>query len=117
MIQLKRAYEAAESSDGYRVLVDRIWPRGLTKNAAKIDLWLKEIGPSKEFWQEFHHEQVSFAEFTDRYKEELKQNAAFEKLREISQEYPIVTLVFASKNVTENQAVVLKTLLEKPEFS
>lgn len=115
MIQIKRAYAAPEASDGYRILVDRIWPRGISKEKAQLDLWLKEIGPSKELRQSLHTNQLSFAAFTERYKEELKLGetaAAWQQLQQISQEHQTITLVYGSKDVAHNQALLLKQWLE-----
>jgi uncharacterized protein YeaO (DUF488 family) len=115
MIQLKRAYLPAEPEDGYRVLVDRLWPRGMSKEKEQLDLWLKEIAPSKELRQWFRHESAKFPEFKEKYKAELQQEAraAFEQLIEIVQKHPTVTLIYGAKNETENNAVVLKELVEK----
>ncbi|MHC5249893.1 DUF488 domain-containing protein [Enterococcus sp. LJL90] len=116
MLQLKRVYAAPSENDGYRILVDRIWPRGEAKEKAKIDLWLKEIGPSKELRQSFHHEEMTFSQFKTAYLKELATGAtaaAFQELQQIVAEQATVTLLFASKNQTENQAVILKELLEK----
>jgi uncharacterized protein YeaO (DUF488 family) len=116
MIQLKRAYLPATPEDGYRVLVDRLWPRGVSKEKEQLDLWLKEIAPSKELRQWFHHESAKFPEFKEKYTAELHQaeaSAAFEQLIEIVQKHPTVTLVYGAKNQVENNAVVLKELLER----
>ncbi|WP_265458496.1 DUF488 domain-containing protein [Enterococcus sp. HY326] len=116
MLQLKRVYATAAEDDGYRILVDRIWPRGEAKEKAKIDLWLKEIGPSKELRQSFHHEEITFSQFKTAYLKELETGAtaaAFQELQQIVSEQATVTLLFASKNQTENQAVILKEVLEK----
>ena len=81
-IKLKRAYEAADASDGTRVLVDRLWPRGVNKRAAALDLWLKDLAPSTELRQWFGHDAARWAEFQRRYAEELHSQAdAFEQLR------------------------------------
>ncbi|MTD41373.1 DUF488 family protein [Erwinia sp. CPCC 100877] len=116
MIQLKRAYLPADSKDGYRVLVDRLWPRGVSKEKEDLDLWLKEIAPSNELRQWFHHESAKFPEFKERYAAELQQatgKAAFVQLVELIKKHPTVTLVYGAKNEAENNAVVLKELLEK----
>ncbi|WP_368251306.1 DUF488 domain-containing protein [Enterococcus sp. 2201sp1_2201st1_B8_2201SCRN_220225] len=116
MIQLKRVYEQSEETDGFRILVDRIWPRGISKERASLDLWLKEIGPTKELRQSFHSGQIDFASFRKQYLLELAtepQKEALNQLAAIIKKEPVVTLVFAAKNSQENQAVVLKEVLSK----
>lgn len=116
MLKIKRVYTGKEETDGYRVLVDRIWPRGMTKELAQVDLWLKDVAPSKELRQFFDHEKEKFPEFKKKYQEELKQGLqkeALNTLKEIINTHDVVTLVYGAKNETYNQAVVLKELLEK----
>lgn len=114
-IYVKRIYEKAAKDDGIRILVDRLWPRGVSKENAKLDEWLKEIGPSTELRKWFNHESDKFAEFKKRYKNELKsgdQQKAFEKLTKIVEDHDQqITLLFGAKNEKENQAVVLKEIL------
>lgn len=115
-IQLKRIYDEPSPNDGVRVLVDRLWPRGMSKEKAKIDHWLKEVGPSNDLRKNYHHESKTFEEFKKAYQEELKfgqQKEALEQLRHIAIENDATTLLFASKNEEENQAYILKELLEK----
>ncbi|WEV42490.1 DUF488 domain-containing protein [Bifidobacterium sp. ESL0682] len=113
-IALKRMYEAAEDSDGYRVLVDRLWPRGISKVNAKLDLWLKEIGPTTELRQWFGHDPVKFDEFADKYRKELDGNAdVVGKLVAICREQPKVTLLYGAKDAEHNQAVVLRDYLHR----
>ncbi len=115
MILLKRVYEAPSAADGYRVLVDRVWPRGEKKVTAQLDDWLKDIGPSKELRQWFNHEDDKYPEFKQRYEEELKsgpQAEAMAKLKGIVKDHDTVTLLYGAKNEVHNQAVVLKELLE-----
>ncbi len=110
-VRLKRAYEAAESSDGLRVLVDRLWPRGVTKDAAAVDLWLKDLAPSTELRKWFGHDPARWPEFQHRYGEEVRTHAeAFEQLRDLARKQR-VTLVFAAKDEDHNDAVVLRSLL------
>lgn len=112
-IALKRAYEEPEPTDGTRVLVDRLWPRGLSKERAHIDIWLKEIAPSKELRTWFNHDPEKFAEFRRRYEAELTSEPgqeALAKLRELIQQGP-VTLVFGTREVEHNNAVVLRDML------
>lgn len=112
MIKLKRIYEEPESSDGYRVLVDRLWPRGVSKVEAKLDLWLKDIAPSNELRQWFGHDPEKWSEFQKKYKSEIIDNeSAFKKLQSIIQKHEVVTLLYGAKDEEYNQAVVIKSLL------
>ena len=86
-MKLKRVYLPAEETDGYRILVDRLWPRGISKEKAKIDLWLKEVAPSNELRKWFGHDPERFNEFTERYKAELQASGALEELRQAIQHY------------------------------
>lgn len=116
MIQLKRAYDPIEVSDGYRILVDRLWPRGVSKEKEQLDLWLKEVAPSKELRQWFHHEPDKFSEFRQKYLDELKvgkRQSAFQDLLAIVKDHPKVTLIYSAKDKKHNNAVVLKDQLEK----
>ncbi|WEV59646.1 DUF488 domain-containing protein [Bifidobacterium sp. ESL0728] len=111
-IALKRVYEAAEDSDGYRVLVDRLWPRGISKVNAKLDLWLKEIGPTTELRKWFGHDPAKFDEFAAKYRRELDGNTeTVDKLLSICRKQPKVTLLYGAKDPERNQAVVLKGYL------
>lgn len=112
--KLKRVYEPKESSDGLRVLVDRLWPRGLSKEKAGLDFWDKNIAPSAELRKWFNHEVDRWAEFKSRYEAELDQNedemeAFFTRIKG----HPIVTLLFAAHDSEHNQAVVLKDYLSR----
>jgi uncharacterized protein YeaO (DUF488 family) len=107
--RIKRVYEPAVEGDGTRVLVDRVWPRGITKEKAALSAWLKEVAPSTELRKWFGHDRARFAEFRERYRAELKGNAAFDELRQMQ---GVVTLVYGAHDETHNQAVVLKELLE-----
>jgi len=114
-IKLKRAYETPSKSDGLRVLVERLWPRGLTKEAAKIDQWVKEISPSPDLRKWYGHELEKWPEFQRRYRAELKANkAAFSALKELCASGG-VTFVYAAKDEERNSAVVLKDALENAE--
>lgn len=115
MIQLKRAYEQVAPTDGYRVLVDRLWPRGISKEILALDLWLKEIAPSNELREWFHHVPEKFLEFKEKYTEELQtgaENEALLRLQTIVKQQPVVTLVYGAKDKAHNNAVVLKEVLE-----
>ena len=112
VIKLKRAYEAPESDDGFRVLVDRLWPRGVSIGEARIDLWLKEIGPSTELRKWFDHDPSKWATFRARYLRELKSRPApvaqlMEHVRNGT-----VTLVYGAKDHMHNNAVALKEFIE-----
>ncbi len=112
-VALKRAYDEPAASDGTRVLVERLWPRGLSKERAHIDLWLKDVAPSTELRQWFHHEPEKFAEFRRRYEAELKSQdgqEALAKLYEMARQGK-VTLVFAARDVDHSNAAVLRDLL------
>lgn len=110
-VTLKRAYELPSESDGYRVLVDRLWPRGLAKVKASIDLWLKEVAPSTELRQWFGHDPEKWIEFKKRYGDELKNNAAWPELQSLARQKKDLTLVYAAKDQLHNEAVVLQQLL------
>jgi uncharacterized protein YeaO (DUF488 family) len=112
MIQIKRAYQEASRDDGYRILVDRLWPRGISKEEAKLDVWLKEVGPSTELREWFGHKPERFKEFAKRYKAELKASSAFEELSKLCEEHKTVTLVYSAKDEANNQAVVLQEILK-----
>jgi len=111
-VALKRAYDSAAKSDGKRILVDRLWPRGVKKEDAKIDLWLKEVAPSTELRKWFNHQDERWPEFKQRYVAELKDNPAFAELEEIASNEK-VTLIFSTKDEKKNSAAVLQQLLSK----
>ncbi|MFE6235826.1 DUF488 domain-containing protein [Cellulosimicrobium sp. NPDC057862] len=111
-VRIKRVYEPAEEDDGFRVLVDRLWPRGETKEKARVDLWLKEVAPSTELRRWFHHEERLFDEFAERYRAELDANGeAVGELRDVVGQHRVVTLVYGAKDEQHNQAVVLRDYL------
>jgi uncharacterized protein YeaO (DUF488 family) len=111
-IKIKRVYDAPEEGDGTRILVDRLWPRGLTKEKAKVDLWLKEIAPSTELRKWFGHDPDRWTEFDKRYAAELKSHS--DLLAELEHEIARgpVTLVYAAKDEKHNEAVILQRLLQ-----
>jgi uncharacterized protein YeaO (DUF488 family) len=116
-IRIKRVYEAPSPDDGTRVLVDRLWPRGLSKEKARVDLWLKELAPSTELRKWFNHEPAKWAEFQQRYRQELDlQPAAFERLGELIDSGP-VTLLFGAKEARFNDAVALRFMLARGKSS
>ena len=114
-VALKRVYEKPSLSDGKRVLVDRLWPRGLTKQAARVDRWLRDLAPSNELRRWFHERPHFFSAFRKLY---LKELSAPERIKALEQLYEVVnsskkvTLVYASTNTERNNATVLKELLE-----
>ncbi|QJW38379.1 DUF488 domain-containing protein [Cellulosimicrobium protaetiae] len=111
-MRIKRVYEPADEGDGFRVLVDRLWPRGETKEKARVDLWLKEVAPSTELRRWFHHEERLFDDFAERYRAELDANGeAVGELRAVVGRHPVVTLLFGAKDEQHNQAVVLRDYL------
>jgi uncharacterized protein YeaO (DUF488 family) len=116
-IHTKRIYDPPSPEDGVRILVDRLWPRGVAKPAAKIDRWMKEVAPSTELRQWFHHEPRKWSDFEQRYRAELADNPALEVLREIAKSEPVVTLLFAAKDVEHNHALVLVEVLAKRKRS
>ena len=112
--RVKRVYDPPAVEDGLRVLVDRLWPRGLTKEKAKVDLWLKDVAPSTELRRWFHHEAPLFDEFTARYDAELDANPAVAQLRELGDTHPVVTLLVGARDPELNQGVVLEKDLAPP---
>lgn len=112
-ITIKRAYEAAEKNDGCRILVDRVWPRGLSREDLHMDLWLKEIAPSAPLRKWFNHEPEKWPAFKERYLEELRANPqAVQRLKDAAQGRETVTLVYGAKDTEHNQAVVLRDFLQ-----
>ena len=110
-IQLKRAYEKPSMDDGIRILVDRLWPRGVSKKAAAIDQWCKEIAPSTELRKWFAHDPDRWREFRRRYTAELREHAAeVQAIRDHARRGPI-TLVYAARDEVHNGAVVLRDVL------
>jgi uncharacterized protein YeaO (DUF488 family) len=112
-IRVKRVYQEPDTDDGTRILVDRLWPRGLTKAHAQVDLWLKEIAPSNDLRKWFAHDPAKWAEFQIRYAAELKQNK--EQLALLKQEAAKgrITLLYAARDEEHNEAVILQKLLSR----
>ena len=113
-IRLKRVYDPPASDDGVRVLVDRVWPRGVSKDAAHVDEWLKELGPSTELRKWFNHDPGRWAEFEARYRAELRapeQRERLEHLRQLASGRPL-TLVYSARDTEHNQAAVIGAELE-----
>lgn len=108
---LKRIYEEASPDDGYRILVDRLWPRGVSKEKAKIEEWMKEIGPSNELRKWFDHDPEKYSDFKKKYKEELKsKKEELEKIKNIAEKQQ-VCLCYGAKDKEHNQAQVIKEVL------
>jgi uncharacterized protein YeaO (DUF488 family) len=113
-VKLKRVYLKPEKSDGCRVLVDRLWPRGLSKQKAKVDHWLRDIAPSTALRRWYGHEPTRWAEFKRRYFAELKKEAdAVKELKLLLKQHRTVTFLFSSKEEKLNNATALKTYLRK----
>jgi uncharacterized protein YeaO (DUF488 family) len=116
-VRLKRAYEAPAASDGYRMLIDRIWPRGVTREQARLDEWARELAPSNELRRWFGHDPTRFAEFQRRYTSELEEHEA--KLRELRRRARkgTLTLVYGARDTEHNDAVVLAEILRPGRHS
>jgi len=112
----KRIYAPRSDADGYRVLVDRLWPRGMTKAAAGVDLWLREIAPSTELRRWYGHDVARWPEFRERYRAELAtRGESRDRLLDIARREGTVTLLFAARDETLNEAVVLAEVLRESE--
>ena len=114
-VRLKRVYEAPSPQDGARVLVDRLWPRGLTKEAAALDTWLKDVAPSHELRKWFHAHPPQWSKFRKQYLAELttgEAHAALQQLHDLARKRRGLTLLFASREQEQNHATVLKQLIE-----
>jgi uncharacterized protein YeaO (DUF488 family) len=114
MIRIKRIYEQAGEEDGFRILVDRLWPRGLSKEKAKVDLWLKEVAPSGELRKWFSHDPEKWAEFKEKYAKELAaKQFLLKEIRRMETEKGTVTLLYSARDVEHNNAVALQAVLER----
>ncbi len=115
-IHIKRAYDAPKRADGFRVLVDRMWPRGVRKEDLHVKLWAKDIAPSTKLRQWFGHDPSRWSEFHKRYLAELKAGAVQTKIAQIvdqAEGAPAITLVYSAKDTEHNQAVVLQEVFER----
>ncbi len=111
-IKIKRIYEKKSNSDGYRILVDRLWPRGLTKSEAKIDLWLKEIAPSNGLRKWYHQNPNQWKQFKSKYNLELKNKSHLKlQIKTLAKEYNTITFLYSAKDKDNNNAIVLKEIL------
>jgi len=114
MLRIKRVYDKAAKEDGGRVLVDRLWTRGMKKEAAKIDLWMKDAAPSDSLRRSFCHDVEKWPEFQKRYRAELKQKKELlAELKKMEKEHGTLTLLFGAKDTEHNQAVVLAEVLKE----
>jgi uncharacterized protein YeaO (DUF488 family) len=111
-IFIKRIYEKPTRGDGFRILVDRLWPRGVKKADAAIDVWMKDVAPSAGLRKWFDHDSGKWHEFATAYKKELKNSRDVPALLKYISEHPTVTLLYGAKDEQHNQAVVLKEFLE-----
>jgi uncharacterized protein YeaO (DUF488 family) len=112
MIKTRRIYDKPEADDGFRILIDRIWPRGLKKNDVKIDLWQKDIAPSNAIRKWFNHDQRKWDEFKNSYYEELKDKQEIVRLFLEKAEQGTITLLYSSKEEKYNNAIALKEFLQ-----
>lgn len=114
MIKLKRIYEPYDKKDGYRVLVDRLWPRGISKERAHLDLWLKDIAPSSDLRKWFNHDPEKWPDFKKKYRTELRKNTeAMDRLKRIYKAHPKLCLLYGAKDEEHNEAVILAGVLER----
>ena len=113
-VHLKRIYEEPEEADGFRILVDRLWPRGVSKEKANLDLWLKEIAPSTQLRKWFNHEPKKWTGFQKKYQVELSRNLNLVAgLKEILKAHKRVDLLYATRDKEQNEAIVIKNFLSR----
>jgi uncharacterized protein YeaO (DUF488 family) len=114
MIKIKRIYDQSAKEDGFRILVDRLWPRGMSKDKAKVDLWLREIAPSDDLRKRFCHNPERWEEFKKKYELELKdKQELLHKIKQAEKEKGTLTLLYGAKDEERNNAVVLSAILRK----
>lgn len=114
MFKLKRVYEQAKKEDGFRVLVDRLWPRGVSKEKAAVELWLKEVGPSNSLRKWFNHDQKKWQVFKEKYRQELRRKEELlEQLMTLEKEHKTLTLIYSATDREHNQALVLAEFLKE----
>lgn len=114
LIKTKRIYEKASNNDGFRILVDRLWPRGMSKSLARVDLWLKDIAPSNKTRKSFSHDQDKWVEFKKNYNNELRDRKELvARLSDLEREKGTITLLYSAKDTEHNNAVFLKEYLQK----
>ena len=112
MLKTKRVYEDSADSDGFRILTERLWPRGVSKERAQLDQWMKGVAPSHELRKWFDHDPEKWEEFKERYRKELFGSEYVEELLDIIKKNESVTLIYASKDEEHNSTVLLKAFLE-----
>jgi uncharacterized protein YeaO (DUF488 family) len=113
MVRIKRVYQKPKKEDGWRVLVDRLWPRGMTKEAVNVDLWMKDIAPSDALRKSFCHDVKKWPSFQTKYRVELKKKKdLLQQLEKMEKEHGTLTLLFGAKDEEHNQAVVLAKMLK-----
>ena len=114
-LRIKRVYDPAEPGDGYRILVDRLWPRGVSRERARLDEWARDLAPSSELRKWFNHDPKRFAEFRERYREELRGHAdEIDEIRDRASHGP-VTIVYGARDKEHNDAVVIAELVRAPD--
>ncbi len=114
MIKIKRVYDPPSKDDGCRILIDRLWPRGLSKQKAKLDDWIKEVAPSNGLRQWFSHEADKWEEFKRRYREELSEKQdLLNRIRQLEKENGTISLVYSARDTEHNNAVALKEIIGK----
>lgn len=114
LIETKRVYDAPVEEDCFRILVDRLWPRGMSKERAQLDIWLKEIAPSDELRQWFSHDPEKWAEFQAKYQKEIaSKKDLIDHIRKLEKEKGTITLIYSAKDTKHNNAIALKAILEK----
>lgn len=111
VIRIKRVYEKPVATDGYRILVDRVWPRGVSKDKARLDDWCKDVAPSTELRTWFGHTPERYPAFREKYQQELHDSESFVELRKKVAQHRVVTLLYGTKDTEHNQAVVLQAML------
>ncbi len=113
MIRTKRAYEPPSKEDGFRILVDRLWPRGMSKESAQIDLWLKDVAPSDSLRKWFSHDPEKWPGFKERYHKELEKKSIIRTIRSLEEEKGAITLLYSAKDTKHNNAVFLQEYLQR----
>jgi len=114
MIQIKRAYQEAGENDGYRILIDRLWPRGVSKEKLKIDRWMKEIAPSDQLRKSFGHDPDKWETFKKEYRRELEDKSELiNMIKQLEEKMCTITLIYAAKDEKHDNAVILLELLNK----
>lgn len=114
MLKIKRIYEPSNEDDGFRILVDRLWPRGVSKDKAHLNLWMKEIAPSDDLRKRFSHDPEKWKVFKNKYQKELNnKKELLAEIKDIEKENNVITFVYSAKDEDHNNAVVLKDVLDQ----